>query len=208
VSGVAAGELETATAAAPLPRAWYDRSAIAVAPDLLGKRLVHVTAAGAIGGRIVETEAYTGPEDLAAHSARGRTPRTTTMFGEPGHLYVYLIYGLHHCLNVVCGPGDKPEAVLIRAVAIDEGEELVRARRGASLPRHRLAAGPGNVGAAFGIDRSFDGGDLLSGPVRVLDGPGPDGVDRRARIGVDYAGEWATRPFRFLIRNDPHISRR
>ncbi len=112
---------------------------------------MHESAAGTVAGRIVETEAYAGPEDLAAHSSRGRTPRNAVMFGPPGHLYVYFIYGIHHCLNVVCGPGVKPEAVLIRAVAIDEGELLARARR--RIPTHvsatRLAAGPGNVAEAF-----------------------------------------------------------
>ncbi len=189
-------------------RRWFDRSAREVAPDLLGMRLVHRSEAGVVGGRIVETEAYTGPEDLAAHSARGRTQRTRTMFGPPGHLYVYLVYGIHHCINVVCGPGAKPEAVLIRAVAIDEGAALARARRGASVPEVRLAAGPGNVAAAFGIDRTLDGVDLLAGPVQLLDGPRPLSVTRRPRIGVAYAGAWAERPYRFLITNDPHVSRR
>jgi DNA-3-methyladenine glycosylase len=188
-------------------RRWFDRSALEVAPDLLGMRLVHRTVAGVVGGRIVETEAYTGPEDLAAHSARGRTSRTQTMFGPPGHLYVYLVYGIHHCINVVCGPGAKPEAVLIRAVAIDEGIAVARARRGASVADVRLAAGPGNVAAAFGIDRSLDGVDLLAGPVQLREGPRPLSVTRRRRIGVDYAGPWAERPYRFLITNDPHVSR-
>ncbi len=189
-------------------RAWFDRSALEVAPDLLGKRLVHDTHAGVVGGTIVETEAYTGPEDLAAHSARGRTPRTRTMFGPPGHLYVYLVYGIHHCINVVCGPGAKPEAVLIRAVAIDEGVPLAQARRGPTVAAARLAAGPGNVAAAFGIDRTLDGADLLSGPVRLLDGPRPASVTSRPRVGVAYAGDWATLPYRFLITDDPHVSRR
>jgi DNA-3-methyladenine glycosylase len=189
-------------------RRWFDRSALDVAPDLLGRRLVHRSDEGVVGGRIVETEAYTGPEDLAAHSARGRTPRTRTMFGPAGHLYVYLVYGIHHCINVVCGPGAKPEAVLIRAVAIDEGLALARARRGAAVPEVRLAAGPGNVAAAFGIDRTMDGVDLLSGPMRLLDGARPLSITRRPRIGVEYAGTWAARPYRFLITDDPHVSRR
>lgn len=200
----------TAAAPAAVVRSWFDRPAADLAPELLGARLVHDAQEGAVGGRIVEVEAYAGPEDLAAHSAGGRrTARTEVMFGPPGHLYVYLVYGLHHCLNVVAGPDRKPEAVLIRALEIDEGEELARARRGAGIPGQRLAAGPGNVARALGIDRSRNGADLLHGPVRLevrIGGPPEIRVGRR--IGVDYAAEWATRPMRFWIAGDPHVSRR
>jgi DNA-3-methyladenine glycosylase len=190
-------------------RAWFDRPAAALAPDLLGARLVHDSPDGSVGGRIVEVEAYQGTEDLAAHSSRGRTARNAVMFGPPGHLYVYLIYGLHHCLNIVAGPGDKPEAVLIRALEIDEGVVLARRRRGVSPPDHRLAAGPGNVGRALGVDRTVNGADLLEGPVRVepREGPMPP-IQRGPRIGVDYAGDWAARPLRFWIADDRHRSRR
>ena len=191
-------------------RSWFDRPSLEVAPDLLGKRLVHETGEGVVAGRIVETEAYAGPEDRAAHSSRGKTPRNAVMFGPPGHLYVYFIYGMHHCVNIVCGPGDKPEAVLVRAVAIEEGEEVARRRRrppaGAAV--ERLAAGPGNVAAAFGIDRSLNGADLIDGPVHLTDGPRPSRVIERPRIGVAYAREWATLPWRFLVADDPHVSRR
>jgi DNA-3-methyladenine glycosylase len=188
-------------------RAWFDRSAADVAPDLLGALLIHDTPDGRIAGRIVEVEAYLGPEDLAAHSSHGRTPRNEVMFGLPGHLYVYLIYGLHHCANVVCGPGDKPEAVLLRAAELTEGEDLARSRRG-DVPRARLAAGPGNLASAFGIDRRLNGIDLLAGPLRLVSGPGPAAIERTPRIGVEYAGAWADRPLRYLIRDDPHRSRR
>ena len=188
--------------------AWFDRSAASLALDLLGSRLVHHAPEGTVGGRIVEVEGYRGPEDLAAHSARGRTPRNAVMFGPPGHLYVYLIYGLHHCLNVVAGPGTKPEAVLIRALALDEGLELARHRRG-NVSDRRLAAGPGNVGQALGVDRGLNGVDLLAGPVRVEPRSGPTPrVSRGPRIGVAYAGAWASRPMRFWITDDPHVSRR
>ena len=194
---------------AVLERGWFDRPSSELAPDLLGARLVHETADGPIGGLIVEVEAYRGPEDLAAHSSRGRTARNAVMFGPPGHLYVYLIYGLHHCLNVVAGPGTKPEAVLIRALQLDEGIELARRRRGDAVPERRLAAGPGNVGSALGVDRSLNGVDLLVGPVHVEPRSGPPpAISRGPRIGVDYAGEWAARPLRFWITDDPHISRR
>lgn len=181
-------------------RAWFDRSAAELAPDLLGALLVHDTPEGRISGRILEVEAYLGPEDLAAHSARGRTARNAVMFGAPGLLYVYFVYGMHHCANVVCGPGTKPEAVLLRGVEIIEGEELARARRGA-VPTARLASGPGNLAAAFGIDRRQNGVDLLSGPIRLA--PAASRVDfvRHARIGVAYAGDWADRPLRFVTRS-------
>jgi DNA-3-methyladenine glycosylase len=190
-------------------RAWFDRPAITVARDLLGARVVHVAPEGTVGGRIVEVEAYAGPEDLAAHSARGRTPRNEVMFGPPGRLYVYLIYGLHHCMNVVTGPGDKPEAVLIRALEIDQGVELARRRRGPRPPDSRLAAGPGNVGQALGVDRSLNGTDLTAGPVRIVPHSGPTPAIRSGpRVGVDYAGPWANRAMRFWIADDPHRSRR
>jgi DNA-3-methyladenine glycosylase len=196
----------TTAAAAALDRSWFNRPAVEVASELLGCTLVHRSREGVVAGRLVEVEAYSGPEDMAAHSARGRTPRNAVMFGPPGHLYVYLIYGLHHCANVVCGPDDKPEAVLLRAAEITEGEEIARARRGA-VPFARLAMGPGNLGAAFGFDRSLNGSDLLDGPVRIQPGQRVM-AERTARIGVAYAGEWATRPLRFTIPDDPHRSGR
>ena len=188
-------------------RAWFDRSAAELAPDLLGALLVHETPEGRIAGRIVEVEAYLGPEDLAAHSSRGLTPRNAVMFGPPGHLYVYLVYGMHHCANVVCGPGNKPEAVLLRAAALTDGEALARIRRG-TVPAARLAAGPGNLASAFGIDRRLNGADLLTGPVRLAARSSAPEVERSPRIGVGYAGDWAARALRFTIRDDPHRSRR
>ncbi|MEO5985997.1 MAG: DNA-3-methyladenine glycosylase [Candidatus Limnocylindria bacterium] len=185
-------------------REWFDRPAVEVAPDLLGARLIHDD----VGGVIVEVEAYAGPEDLAAHSSRGMTPRTRTMFGPPGHLYVYLVYGLHHCANVVVGPGEKPEAVLIRSVRITTGLAVARERRGPKVADARLGSGPGNVGSAMGLDRTLDGVDLLIGPVHVemRRGAAPP-MARGPRIGVAYAGEWAARPMRYWIEGDAHVSR-
>jgi len=199
--------ISAAAVAAIGDRAWFNRSAADVAPDLLGACLIHDTPAGRIAGRIVEVEAYLGPEDLAAHSSRGETPRNSVMFGPPGHLYVYLVYGIHHCANVVCGPDSKPEAVLLRAAELTQGEPLARIRRG-QVPTARLAAGPGNLAAAFDIDRRWNGVDLLDGPIRLEHGPTPGAIDRTARIGVEYAGDWTDRPLRYLIRDDPHRSRR
>lgn len=200
----------TLAAARPVveDRAWFDRPAPDLAKALLGCRLVHASPSGVVGGRIVETEAYRGPEDLAAHSARGRTSRNAVMFDAPGHLYVYLIYGLHHCLNVVAGPGEKPEAVLVRALELDEGLEIARERRGPRPTDRRLASGPGNVGQALAVDRGLNGSDLLGGPVRIEPraGPAPE-ISRGPRVGVAYAGAWAARPLRFWITDDPHVSR-
>ena len=202
--------MTAATANRPigLDRAWFDRPSASLARDLLGCRVVHASVDGVVGGRIVEVEAYRGPEDLAAHSSRGLTARNAVMFGEPGHLYVYLIYGLHHCLNVVAGPGDKPEAVLIRALDLDEGRQIARERRGPRVPDRRLASGPGNVGQALGVDRGLNGSDLLRGPVRIEPRPGrAPRVSRGPRVGVSYAGAWAARPLRFWITDDPNVSR-
>lgn len=199
----------TAGRATAVGAAWFDRPASELALDLLGSRLLHDAPEGSVGGRIVEVEAYRGPEDLAAHSSRGRTPRNAVMFGPPGHLYVYLVYGLHHCLNVVAGPGEKPEAVLIRAMEVDEGVDLARRRRGAGVPGARLASGPGNVGRALGVDRGLNGVHLLDGPVRLEPRTAPrPRISRGPRIGVAYAGAWASRPLRYWITGDPHLSRR
>ena len=170
--------------------------------------VVHDSPDGRVAVRLVETEAYLGPEDLAAHSARGRTARNEPMWGPPGHLYVYRIYGIHDCVNVVCGPGNKPEAVLLRAGEVVEGEAVARARRGPRADRRRLASGPGNLGRALGIDRGLSGTDLLAGPVHLRVGSSPHLVTTRPRVGVDYAGPWAARPYRFLVTDDPHVSRR
>jgi DNA-3-methyladenine glycosylase len=160
--------------------------------------LVHDTPGGRIAGMLTEVEAYQGPEDRAAHSYHGRTARNAIMFGPPGHLYVYLIYGLHFCANIVCGPGDKPEAVLLRGALLTQGEELARLRRG-RVAHPRLAAGPGNLAGAFGITRELNGADLTDGPVWVAEGRRRR-YRRTARVGVAYAGAWADRPLRYVVR--------
>jgi DNA-3-methyladenine glycosylase len=182
---------------AKLPRSFYARPALAVAPDLLGLHLVRREGRTVRIGRIVETEAYMGPADRAAHSAGGRrTRRTEVMFGAPGHAYVYLIYGFWHCLNVVTSPVGVPHAVLLRAV-----EPVARIEHG--------TWGPGLLCRALGIDRALNGADLR-GDVLWIERPPAPGRRVRigcgARIGVDYAGVWARRPWRFFDRDSPFVS--
>lgn len=179
-----------------LPRRFYDRDTVAVAHDLLGKCLVHVSGGALRIGRIVEVEAYLGPHDLAAHSARGRTPRTEVMFGPPGHAYVYLIYGIHHCVNVVTQADGIASAVLLRALEPLQGIE-------------DRTKGPGLLCKAMAIDRRLNGHDLLSDDFFITDhGALPRvSVVKRPRIGVDYAGRWAKRLLRFYIRGNAWVSR-
>lgn len=179
-----------------LPRSFYDRDTIVVAHELLGKHLVHVVAGVERVGRIVEVEAYLGPHDLAAHSARGLTKRTRVMFGPPGHAYVYLIYGMHWCMNVVTQAEGTASAVLLRAV---EPVKNIEAR----------TQGPALLTKAMGIDGRLNGHDLLGGELFVRDagGDAPIRIVKRPRIGVDYAGHWARRLLRFYIRGNPFISR-
>lgn len=168
-----------------------------VAQELLGKLIVHVTGGVERVGRIVETEAYLGPHDRAAHSARGFTPRTAVMFGPPGHAYVYLIYGMHHCLNVVTEREGHASAVLIRAL------EPVSNLSG-------RASGPGLLCRALAIDRRQNGHDLLSDDLYIA-APARAGhiaIVRRPRVGVEYAGSWARRLLRFYVRGNPFVSRR
>ena len=181
----------------PLTRSFYDRPAETVARELLGKLLAHRVGGDLRVGRIVETEAYLGPHDLAAHSARGRTARTEVMFGPPGHAYVYLIYGIHHCVNVVTESEGNASAVLIRAL------EPIQNLAGSTK-------GPGLLCRALGIDRSLNGHDLLSDDLFVAAAEQEQRftIVARPRIGVDYAGEWAAEPLRFLIEGSAFVSRR
>lgn len=181
----------------PLPRSFYNRKAPTVARGLLGKLLVHRVDGVFRVGRIVEVEAYLGPGDLAAHTARGETPRTRAMFGPPGHIYVYLVYGLHHCMNVVTEPEGVGTAVLVRAL------EPV-----ANLPVP--ANGPGRVCKAMAIGLEHYGHDLLSDTLFVAAPPVAHRIHvvARPRVGVDYAGEWAAKPLRFYIEGNRCVSKR
>jgi len=211
---VSARERASVTSISPneraLARSFYLEPTLRVARALLGKLLVHETPDGCAAGRIVEVEAYRGPADRAAHSAGGRrTPRNEVMYGPPGHAYVYFIYGMHHCMNVVTGPPGVPEAVLLRALEPVDGVPLMRARRGlAGGPEWRLCRGPGALCQALGIARPENGADLVRGPLRILDAPAVPAarVARAARIGVDYAGAHALRPWRFLVRDSAAVS--
>ena len=178
----------------PLPRVFYGRDALVVAPDLLGRTLVHETPEGTVAGRIVEVEAYCGPIDPASHAYRGPTRRNAVMFGPAGHLYVYFTYGMHYCANVVCEEEGSPGAVLLRAVEPVSGLELMAARRGTSAVG-ALARGPARLAQAFGIDRAQNGSDLVEGPVWIGGAPvlaGP--VESSPRIGITRAAE---EPWRF-----------
>jgi DNA-3-methyladenine glycosylase len=182
-----------------LPRTFYNRDTIQVARELLGKYLVH----GDRVGRIVETEAYLGPHDRAAHSSRGRTKRNEVMFGPPGHAYIYMIYGMYFCMNVVT---EHAAAVLIRAL------EPVRNLTGKT-------SGPGLLCHAMKIDRRLNGHDLLSDDFYITEavgrmtsrgaasGEAASKIIKRPRIGVDYAGHWARRHLRFYIAGNPFISK-
>lgn len=194
---------------ARLPRSFYDRDTIDVARDLLGKHLVHRLDGVERVGRIVETEAYLGPHDLAAHSAKGLTPRTRVMFGPPGHAYVYFVYGMHWCMNVVTQEADLAEAVLLRGAEPVYGVESMRKRRPAAKRDHDLMNGPGKLCAALGIDRALDGVSLRS-DVLFLTGRDvavrDEDIAVSPRVGVDNAGDAAHWPLRFYLRASRHVS--
>ena len=179
-----------------LPRSFYDRETIVVARELLGKYLVHDVRGVERIGRIVEVEAYLGPHDLAAHSARGLTERTKVMFGPPGHAYVYLIYGMYYCMNVVTEREGHASAVLLRAL------EPVKNLSGRTQ-------GPGLLCNALRIDKRLNAYDLLSDDFYITAPPKADPftIVKRPRVGVDYAGHWAKRHLRFYIKGNPFVSR-
>jgi DNA-3-methyladenine glycosylase len=193
-----------------LPREFYTRSnVVAVARDLLGKLLVVPAKGRRVSGIIVETEAYRGPHDRAAHSYGGRrTKRTETMYATGGTTYVFFVYGMYNQFNVVTNVADVPHAVLIRAVEPVEGIELMRTRR-RGQPDHNLTNGPGKLCIALGIDRTLDRSDLLGNRVWLEDA---ETIPRRRiasgpRIGIDYAEEWVDKPWRFWIKGNPCVSR-
>ena len=194
-----------------LQRAFYERDTVAVAKELLGKIIVHETNEGATVGRIVETEAYRGPEDQAAHSSGGRrTPRNEVMYGEKGHAYVYLIYGMYFCLNITAGNiVGKPEAVLLRALEPVAGENIMARRRrvnGGGVGN--LTNGPGRLCMAMGITKAQHMLDVTVAPLYIKDAPLVDSEEivETTRVGVEYAGEWKNLPWRFYIKGNKYVS--
>ncbi|HLA61188.1 MAG TPA: DNA-3-methyladenine glycosylase [Nitrospiraceae bacterium] len=181
-----------------LPRVYFNRPTVTVARSLIGKYLVRVIDGRLLAGKIVEVEAYIGPQDKACHASKGRTQRTDVMFGPGGIAYVYLIYGMYHCLNVVTEREEFPSAVLIRAIEIN-GE---------------LIDGPGRLCRALQIDRRLNRADLTTGESLWFEDRGTlverGAVEAHPRVGVDYAGEWAKKPWRFRLRavTDPTRTRR
>lgn len=196
-----------------MARSFYRRGAVSVARGLLGQRFVTCIDNRRTSGIIVETEAYLGAADKAAHTYRDRrTPRNETMWGDGGHVYVYFVYGVHHCANVVAGVAGDPVAVLLRALEPEEGLDVMFERRAAATRPVDLCSGPGKLCQALGITRTLDGADLAK-----CDAIGIERLRRRAmsahqiasgpRIGVGYAQEWRHEPLRFWVRGNPNVSR-
>ncbi len=192
-------------------RSFFNRKSLLVAREILGKRLVRILDGERLSGTIIEVEAYIGQDDQASHARPGRTARNASMFGPPGHAYVYLIYGIHHCLNIVTEPEGYPAALLIRALEPQEGLETMRERRGgrSDLP---LTSGPARLCQALAIDRQLDGTDLCDPGANLFleeDRTIPDeAIATSPRIGVRGDERAVSIPWRFYIQNNPYVSRR
>ena len=192
----------------PLPRDFFARPVLDVAPELLGATVGHRSAAGLVVVRLTEVEAYDGANDPGSHAFRGETPRNAVMFGPPGHVYIYFTYGMHWCMNLVCGPPGQAAAVLLRAGAVVRGEELARSRRTTSTAPRELARGPARLTVALGVDSSGNGVDATRPRSAVVVRRG-DPVDRSRvlsgpRVGV--AGDGAGHPWRFWVEGEPTVS--
>jgi DNA-3-methyladenine glycosylase len=196
----------------PIPRDFFARHAVEVAPDLLGCVLEHETPDGLVAVELTEVEAYAGQSDPASHAYRGKTRRNAVMFGPPGHAYVYFTYGMHFCVNLVCLGEGSASAVLLRAGAVIAGEELARARRTrgtASVASRDLARGPARLCQALDIDRELDGADVCAAdsPLRVRAGAGNPvrsaKIATGPRVGVSSAAEI---PWRFWFEGEPTVS--
>lgn len=199
----------TAPERTPLPRSFFDRPVLEIAPDLLGRILVRATDAGPIELRLTEVEAYDGPNDPGSHAYRGRTERNAVMFGPPGHTYVYFTYGMWHCLNLVCGPEGRASGVLLRAGEITAGADLARVHRPTSRKDSDLAQGPARLATALSVDRALDGSDACAddgGPFRILTGTPPPRSAVRTGPRTGVGGEGADHPWRYWIDGDPTVS--
>jgi DNA-3-methyladenine glycosylase len=190
---------------AVLPRRFYARDSLLVAPELIGCTLVRRDAGGGgpIGGLIVEVEAYRGEDDPASHAFRGETPRTRSMFGPPGRAYVYFSYGVHSLLNAVCEAEGTGAAVLIRALEPVDGIDVMRARRGVERAQD-LCSGPGKLTRALEIGLSLNGSSLVEGPIEVLEREAEPRIAVGERIGITKAAEL---PWRFCDADSAHVSR-
>ena len=202
-----------------LNRGFFEKPTLTVARQLLSCNLVRIIDGQKLAGRIVETEAYIGPKDLASHASRGRTPRTEIMFGAAGRAYIYFIYGMYYCLNVVTARTGFPAAVLVRAVEpVSSIKEMARNRHLPSAlyenPRQRdlfkLASGPGKLCQAFLIDKELNGEDLTSSRRLFIEPGGKVGksdIVATERIGVDYAADYKNKKWRFYLKNDAFVSK-
>lgn len=194
----------------PLPRSFFDRPVLDVAPDLLGRTLVRRTAHGVIEVRLTEVEAYAGEVDPGSHAYRGRTRRNASMFGPGGHAYVYFIYGMWWNLNLVCGPEGHASGVLLRAGEILVGHDQARERRPAARNDTELGKGPARLATALDVDKGLDGTDLCGGgeeaPLSILAGQpvDPERILSGPRTGV--GGEGAAHPWRFWLAGDRTVS--
>lgn len=202
-----------ALSADQLPRQYFFRSALIVARELLGSRLVKLENGQRLSGLIVETEAYSGEDDLGCHARVGRTSRTQVMFGPPGHAYVYFTYGKHWCLNFVVEAEGFPAAVLVRAIEPLEGLEVISARRN-SAPREHWTDGPGKLTRALNIDKAFNGADLCTPDAQLFVEMGSQVSDAQIltgpRVGLNNVPEpWKSIPWRFRVAPDrPYATKR
>jgi DNA-3-methyladenine glycosylase len=191
-----------------LPRAFFDRPATQVAPDLLGCVFWSGGPEGLVAVRLAEVEAYEGESDPASHAFRGRTPRNAVMYGPPGHAYVYFTYGMHYCVNLVCQAPGHASAVLLRAGQVIDGIDLAMARRPGGQRGRDLARGPGRLCQALAIDRTLDGADVCStasalGISPPVSAPAAADIRTGPRVGISRA---ADRPLRFWLAGDPYVS--
>ena len=191
-----------------LPPSFYRQPTLEVAASLLGKILVRRLNGKNLAGKIVETEAYIGPDDLACHASKGKTPRTAILFENGGCAYVYMIYGFYFCLNAVTEAEGYPAAVLIRG--IEPLEQIATMRKLRRNPKHDrdIASGPGKLCMAMAIDKRLNGANLSGDTLWIEDRKlTVDEIEVSPRVGVDYAGEYKDKPWRFYIRGNPHVSR-